>query len=742
MKDSDPFYKLGNFVVKWRIPIILCWLLMVLSCVPFLPHIISPFKTTGFVDDTSSSVKADHFIDTKLGFGNQRILIIYTSKNLKTTDSQFINKMKYSLADLKNFPIKNEIIYPDSNNKKQMSKDKHTAFALVLFKSTEPLDQKQVIDFKKLVKKPSNMIMKFGGEPIFIDEVSQQTQKDLVKADLIAAPISLLILIIIFKSVVAALIPLIVGGGCALLILTSLYFLGHGFTLSIFTLNIALLLGLCLVLDYSLFIISRFRDEMLESKSFNQVIPATLNSAGKAVFYSGVAVFISLSVLLFFPINILFSLGVGGLVAVAMAVIVSLIVLPAILSVFKEKINWLPIRLFKKKDPDSPSAWKWMAQKVIKHPLPYFLSILAVLLLLGYPFLNVKYGISDTHILPLKSDSRDFLDHYKEKFNEQELTPIELIITTSASNILSENSLSRLYDFTKKLKANSSVYQVNSIVTTNNDLSKKQYYNLYKSGINNDNKSVRQLLKTTTGKNFTTISVVSRYPSNSAQTTDLITQLEQMKPGKTLNLQLTGEPVHNQQVFDKLSQLFPYALLWIIILTYLILMILLKSLFLPFKAILMNVLSLTASYGILVFVFQEGHFHHLLNFEPQGMMDTSLLIIIFCALFGFSMDYEVFLLTRIKECYDKTKNNNESIVFGIDKSSRIITSAAIIVIFLCGSFMVADVLMVKQFGLGIAVAIFVDAFLVRSILVPSTMALVKSWNWYLPKWLDKLLNRT
>ena len=153
----------------------------------------------------------------------------------------------------------------------------------------------------------------------------------------------------------------------------------------------------------------------------------------------------------------------------------------------------------------------------------------------------------------------------------------------------------------------------------------------------------------------------------------------------------------------------------------------------------MNVLSLCATYGVLVFVFQEGHLHQLLNFDPQGILDISLLVIIFCALFGFSMDYEVFLLTRIQESYEKNKLNDQSIIFGIEHSSRIITCAAIIVIVTCGSFMVAEVLMVKEFGLGIAVAIFVDAFLVRSIFVPATMALVKQWNWYLPKWLDRIL---
>jgi RND superfamily putative drug exporter len=351
----------------------------------------------------------------------------------------------------------------------------------------------------------------------------------------------------------------------------------------------------------------------------------------------------------------------------------------------------------------------------------------------------VKVGLADEHILPEYSESRQFLDSYKSKFNENELTPILLVITSQEGKILSKTSLSELYDFAQTLKANPSISKINSIVTSSDKLSKEAYYTLYKPSNRDKNASVKQLLDNTTRDHVTVLSLVTKYPANSSETKALIKQLKTMNPGKGLTLQITGVPVNNAEVLSKIAHLFPYALLWIIVLTYFVLLFLLRSLFLPLKAILMNIISLSASYGILVLIFQEGYLHEFLNFSPQGMLDISLLIIIFCALFGFSMDYEVFLLTRIKERYEQTGDNSESIIYGIDKSGRIITSAAIIVIFLCGSFMVADVLMVKEFGLGIAVAVFVDAFLVRSILVPSTMALLKAWNWYLPQWLNKIL---
>ena len=738
MSQAAPFYRLGKFVYKRRFPIIFLWIFLIIACLPFIPNIVSPFKSTGFVDETSASAKEDRHLEKALAYGNNKILVSYYSKKIRVTNPLFLKKIKYSLSKLDNYPIKHDIFYPDTN-KKQVSKDKHNAFVVISFKTQEPLDNAQLTQLKALIKTPKAMEIQLGGEPIFVDDLNKQTQKDLLKADVIAAPVSVIILILIFGSLVAAFIPILLGGGCALIILTLLYFLGHAFTLSIFTLNIALLLGLCLSLDYSLFFISRFRDELHKENAISEVIAITLSTAGKAIFFSGLAVFISLSALLIFPINILFSIGVGGLVAVFVALAISILLLPAILAVVHTRIDSFPVTIFKRKKTNPTHFWRWLATKVVNYPVIFFVFILVLLLLFGYPFYSVKFGISDFHVLPEHSESRVFFDNYKEKFNENELTPIIVVVTSDKNKILSKKSLSKLYDFSKKIKENPAVSQVNSIVTIDKKLTKKDYYVLYSAPDKRRGSAIKQLLKSTTRAHFTMMTVVSKYPANSAETENLIAELKKINPGKGLTFTLTGVPVNNAEVLSRISTLFPYALLWIIVLTYLILLLLLRSLFLPLKAILMNILSLTASYGVLVFIFQEGHFHTFLNFDPQGILDTSLLIIIFCALFGFSMDYEVFLLTRIKESYEITKDNKESIILGIENSSRIITSAAIVVIVLCGSFMVADVLMVKEFGLGIAVAIFVDAFLVRSILVPSTMVLVNKWNWYLPKWLDRIL---
>lgn len=734
------FYRLGKLIYSLRWFIIVLWVLIILACLPFLPNIISPFKTTGFIDENSKSAKAEQYSNKKLNYNNaNKFLIIYRSPTLLANNPLYIKKIKRSLSGLKNFPIKHEILLPSDNKNQISKKDKHTAYVVVIVKSSEPLNAKLLKQFEAAIKKPPNMIVQLGGQAILVKDMNKQMQTDLYKADFVATPVAIITLILVFGSLIAALLPVFLGGGGALIILTTLFFLGHVYTLSIFTLNIALLLGLCLSLDYSLFIISRFRDELRNGVAVTEAIAITEETAGRAIFFSGLAVLVSLSALFLFPINILFSVAVGGLIAVLVAVATAIILLPAILAVLNTRINLLPVRFVGKNKIDRFNFWHWIAEKIVKNPLLFFFPVLLFLLMLGYPFLSAKFGISDYKILPKDSEDRHFFDTYSEKFNIKTLTPILVLIQTNNGRILSRNSLSKLYDLAKKIKSNPAVDEINSIVTTNSNLRKKQYYSLYNMRKNLMDNNIKQLLATTTGYSFTIMSIISKYPENSPKTKELTTSLRNLKVPPGMNLQLTGTPVINIEVLESINRILPFAILWIIVFTYLILLILLRSLFLPVKAILMNLLSLCACYGALALVFQEGYLSQLLNFEPQDMLDISLLVIIFCALFGFSMDYEVFLLTRIKECYEENANNNNSIIFGIEKSSRIITSAALIVIFICGSFLVADVLMIKAFGLGIAVAIFVDAFLIRTLLVPSTMALLKEWNWYLPKWLDKLL---
>lgn len=740
MQDNR-FYRLGGTVYRLRWLVIAAWVLIIMACLPVLPHISSPFKTMGFMDESAKSTHVNQQLEKKLGYNSQNnIIITYSSKTLTADNPRFFRNIKKSLAGLQTFSIPSVVLYPSADNHQQVSKNKHTAFAVIILKNSEPLQNETLTKLLSLIKKPVHMTMEVGGAIPFTTIVDKQTQKDLYKADYIATPVAIITLLLVFGSVVAALLPILVGGACALFILTILYVLGHFLSLSVFTLNIAMLLGLCLSLDYALFIVSRFRDELKRGLDVSEAIAVTLATAGKAIFYSGLAVFISLSALLLFPINILFSVAVGGLTAVLIAVISSLIFLPAILSLLRYKLNFLSLDFLTHNRWGRFNFWHWLAARVVGKPWRFLIPILALLIILGSPVRMVVFGVSDFRILPQHSKGLQFFETYTDNFDENSLTPISVVVK-SQGNILSEENLGRLIHFVHQLQQNHRIQRIDSIVSLQDNMSQSQYYAMYNTNKAHLPDALKKLLVTTTGKHFTVIQVVSKYGSNAPETKALIKGLRHMNPGSGMSLALTGTPVINQELLQGIAHRLPWAIAWIMIFTYMILLLLLRSLVLPIKAIVMTLISLLVCYGVLVLVFQEGYCQQLLNFQTQGMLDISLLVIIFCALFGFSMDYEVFLLSRIRECYLTCHDTEKSIIFGIEKSSRIITSAALIVIFICCSFLVADVLMVKAFGLGIAIAIFVDAFLIRTILVPAIMAILGALNWYLPQWMQKHLPR-
>ena len=407
----------------------------------------------------------------------------------------------------------------------------------------------------------------------------------------------------------------------------TLFGLGHVFSLSVFTVNIALLLGLCLSLDYALLIINRFRDELRRGHSAAEAVAITQTTAGKSVFFSGLAVFVSLSALLLFPINVLFSVGIGGLAAIFVSVSMAIVVLPALLGILSKNINRLPIRIFKQKDPNAHSFWRRIIIKVLKRPVLNLIFVLALLLICGYPILHVNVDISDFRILPPTQQSRQVFDTFESKFGESKLSPIIVLVKSKSNDILTKSNIGEMYRFGTKLANNPYIDQVTSIVNTTPRLSKEQYEMLYTQPASRLPAEVKKLLRITTHGELTTFTVISKYPSHTEQTNNLILDLRKMNPGKNFTIEVTGTTANTIDVMKSISDRFLYAFLWIICFTYLVLLIFLRSIILPLKAIITTILSLCASYGVLVLVIQEGYLHNLLRFEPQGMLDISLLII-------------------------------------------------------------------------------------------------------------------
>jgi putative drug exporter of the RND superfamily len=374
----------------------------------------------------------------------------------------------------------------------------------------------------------------------------------------------------------------------------------------------------------------------------------------------------------------------------------------------------------------------------MRHPLVFLVPVLAILLLLGTPFLKVRLAAPDASILPTSVESRQAYDLLSERFDQASSAPIIIAVETRGSPLAVEN-LVRLDTYVRTLEADPRVSTVVSIVSLDPRLTLAQYELMYSQPANIADPYITRSLANYAGADITMVRVISNYSVLDSRTEALVQAIRTTPPPATMRILVDGSTAGIIDYVNTLYGAFPFALLVVATVTFCILMLVFRSIVLPAKAILMNLLSILASYGALVYIFQEGHFHQFLNFTPLGFVEASSPILMFCALFGLSMDYEVFLLSRVREAYEQTGDNARSVAEGLERSGGIITSAAAIVILVSLSFASADMVLVKALGVGMALAVFLDATLVRGLLVPATMRLLGDVNWWWPAPLNRLL---
>ncbi len=375
---------------------------------------------------------------------------------------------------------------------------------------------------------------------------------------------------------------------------------------------------------------------------------------------------------------------------------------------------------------------------VMRRPVVVFVTVLSALLVLGVPFLSVRLAAPDASILPASVKSRAAYNLLTERFDQEATTPIIIAVQTRGSPFAPAN-LAALDAYVRRLQADPRVASVYSAVTLDPRLTLDQYQLLYAHPDRVTDPYFGQVVPQMVGSNVTLVEAISRYPMLDARSEALVLAIRNTPPGGGMSILVDGGTAGIIDYVNALYTVLPYAMLMIAVITYVVLLLLFRSVILPLKALLMNTLSILASYGALVFVFQQGHFSHLLNFTPLGFVEASSPILIFCALFGLSMDYEVFLLSRIREAYEERGDNTAAVAIGLERSGGIITSAAAIVILVSAAFASADMLLVKALGVGMALAVLLDATLVRGLLVPATMRLLGDANWWWPHVLDRLL---
>ncbi len=627
---------------------------------------------------------------------------------------------------------------------RQVSADGHTAYDIV-FLDLPPDDSPDAIPpVAAALHTVPGLTVRIGGGPAFYGDVQAVTETDLRRSELISLPLAALALLVVFGSVIAAAIPLAVGGAAVLIALAGIFAVASLTPMSIFVLNLATLLGLGLGVDYSLLMTSRFREELAHREGPDRVAEAvrvTVATAGRAVFFSGLTVLLGLLGLVLFEFMILRSVGIAGAIVVGLAVAAATTLLPAILAIVGTRIDLLAVRRVTV-EPGADGPWARLARRVMRHPVAVLIPTLALLLILGLPFLQVRFNAPDATILPPTVPSRESYDILAREFGEGEFAPIVIAIRTTGDATTPDN-IAKLYDYSRRLAADRRVSRVSGLVDVDPRLTLAQYRLLYGSAGGPPDRFVAASLAATTKGNLTAFSITTPYGPNRDEGRALVRELRDpagpLAPPAGVTILVGGGAADVDDVVSRVWSDFPRTGAFIVVTTFLVLFVLLRSVVLPVKALVMNTLSIVASFGALVWIFQQGNLSAPLGFQPLGFVETTQPVILFCVLFGLSMDYEVFLLSRMKEVWDKTGDNTEAVARGLERSGRIVTSAALIVVLVAGSFAFADIVLIKALGLGVAIAVALDATVVRALLVPATMRLLGRWNWWVPSRLDRAL---
>ena len=744
------FYRLGLATVRWRLWIIACWALVVLAGLPFAPRAAEALSPGGFGSPDMQSQQAVTALEQGLHTSFTSILVIFSSKTMTADDPRFQAEATAAVAKLQTW---NEVtrIVPYTVAPAQVSKDRHAAYTAVFIRADADRAPQVLPAFHEHLTQPPNLTMTVGGGPVFYADIQSVSEADLRRAELLAFPFALLALLLVFRSVIAAGLPAAVGGCSVVVSLALLYLLARATPVSIFALNITTLFGLGLGVDYSLFMVSRFREELAHGREIGDAVGRTMATAGRSVFFSGLAVSIGLLGLVILPLNVLHSVGIGGMMTVALAILAAVTLLPALLSLLGTRVNALPVRLPWPRSRAANGAngangqpleehrfWHRLATGVMRHPVAVLLPVLAFMLLLGVPYLSVRLAAPDASILPKTVKSRAAYDMLAQQFDARQTTPIILAVRTPGSPTSAAN-LAALDSYVRRLQSDPRVAGVMSIVSLDPRLTLAQYQLMYSDPQHIADPYISQSLQFLAGSDITLVQVVSRYDMLDQRSEALVQAIRNTSPPGGLHVLVDGGTAGVIDYVNTLYSEFPRALLVVALITYLALMLLFRSLVLPLKAILMNLLSIVASYGALVFIFQQGHFSNILNFTPLGFVEASAPIMMFCALFGLSMDYEVFLLSRVREAYEQTGDNTRSVAAGLERSGGIITSAAAIVFLVSIAFATADMVIVKALGVGMALAVLLDATLVRGLLVPATMRLLGNINWWWPWPFNRLL---
>lgn len=687
---------LSNFINKFAISMpkrfLIIFYLPILISLPLSLSLFDKLDSGGY-ENKAGKYYESQVLDKKY-FGSQEsdVIISLEHATLQHTDQIFQEKLNLLIDEISATGLYKDIIYRDNLPSGNLISKDGNATLILLNKENSLIENKLVINnLESLVKKYSKggYNLYVGGALAVTYNINKIVKDDVSKSELITIPLSLILLFLFFGSIFGAITPIVIALSSIMLSFLALFALSHFQSISIFAINIVTGLGMGLGIDYALLVVNRYKEEFNKTKDSKEAAYKTLITAGRTVIYSGFTVAVTLLSLVFFPTDFLKSLGIAGAVVVFFTVLSTIFPLIAFLVLLGPRVS-KESRFNKIALKNKYNIWFKIATKVIKHPAKFFLAASTILLVFLFPIGGVEFSQADHRILPKDNAALIATEKIAQSYPNNE----DIVIIIDTMKI----SLDEVRDEIDKLVDIQSL----SLISSNEGFEK--YF------------------------------VGTQSKAGSIENIAVAGKLSESNKFYTLGPS-AGIYDSKKAIFDKI----PFVFIWISFFVFIIIMIFTKSILIPLKAVVMNFLSLASMLGILTFVFIYGNFRFLTgDFITTGFLDLSSIILCVVVAFGLSIDYEIFLLSRIKEEYDRSNDNDKAIVFGINNSARIITAAALILAIVFGSFVTSSVTSVKILGFGIAVAILIDATIIRAILVPATMKLLGKYNWWAPKIIKKI----
>jgi len=654
-----------------------------------------PYDAT---DPDTESAQAEELLQDA-GYRSADVIVLVEDVDVAEPDGRDrVSEISDELA--KRNDVQQVVGYLDTGSKDFVSRDGEATYISVRLTATED-DRRQDAGERIAGSLAGEPGVTVGGNAVAQQEINEQVESDLRRAELIAFPLLFLLSLLFFRSLVASLLPLIVGVLAIVSTFLMLRVANELTDVSIFAINLVTGLGLGLAIDYSLFIVSRYREEIARSGAGAEAMRRTLATAGRTVLFSSLTVAGALASLLVFPQNFLHSMGLGGSLVALIAAAIALLVLPAILALLGERVNSLTPGFLKRRAeadarPADTGFWYRLSRFVMRAPGRIAAVTAALLIALGIPFLSIEFTSVDAQVLPEGASARQVDDVMRSEFPPFRDTPITLAVTGDASDAkqvaADAEELDGVADVQEPTRLDGDTYAV-EVISKNAPL------------------------------------------TNASQ--DLVERLRALEGGAGV----MGFTAFYIDLQDSLVEHLPIVLAIVALVTFAVLFLMTGSVVLPIKQLVMNLLGLSATFGILVLIFQDGRFEGPLDYVSQGGLESTQPLLLFAVAFGLSTDYGVFLLSRIKEARDGGASDSESVAIGLERTGRIVTAAALLFSIAIGAFATSQIIFIKELGLGTAIAVLIDATLIRALLVPSLMELLGKWNWWAPRPLQRLHKR-